>query len=58
MPPFPKISQTESSNLTDLLSKVLAYKPEDRLSTVDITTHPWLTDSTLETPSFETLYGE
>lgn len=31
MAPLPKISETESSNLADLLSKILTYQPEDRL---------------------------
>ena len=37
------ISETESSDLTDLLSKILTWQPEDRLSLVDIKNHPWLT---------------
>ena len=44
MVPFPKISVKESTSLTDLLSKILTYKPEDRISLSDITKHPWLTD--------------
>lgn len=51
--PFPKISVTESSSLTDLLNKILTYKPEDRLSLIDIRRHPWLTasvESTSEAP--------
>ena len=53
MAPFLKISETESSDLTDLLSKILTWQPEDRLSLIDIKKHPWLTasvDSTHETP--------
>ena len=56
MAPFPKISETESSDLTDLLSKILTWQPEDRLSLIDIKKHPWLTasvDSTHETPFAE-----
>ena len=37
------MSETESSDLTDLLSKILTWQPEDRLSLVDIKNHPWLT---------------
>lgn len=53
MAPFSKISVTESSSLTDLLSKTLTYEPEDRLSLIDITKHPWLkatVESTQEAP--------
>lgn len=39
------ISETESSDLTDLLSKILTWQPEDRLSLVDIKKHPWLIGS-------------
>ena len=45
MAPFPRISVTESGSLTDLLSRVLTYEPEDRLSLIDITKHPWVTAS-------------
>lgn len=38
-----KISETASSDLTDLQSKILIWQPEDRLSLVDIKNHPWLT---------------
>ena len=37
------MSETESSDLTDLLSKILTWQLEDRLSLVDIKNHPWLT---------------
>ena len=53
MAPFPKISVTEFSSLTDLLGKILIYETEDRLSLIDITKHPWLTasaESTHEAP--------
>ena len=49
MAPFPKISVTEFSSLTDLLSKILTYETEDRLSLIDITKHPWLTASAQST---------
>ncbi|MCJ1347973.1 hypothetical protein MMC31_006203 [Peltigera leucophlebia] len=52
MAPF-QISVKESTSFTDLLSKILTYKPEDRISLSDITEHPWLTasvESTQKTP--------
>lgn len=48
-----QISVKESSSFTDLLSKILTYKPQDRFSLRDITEHPWLTasfESTQKTP--------
>lgn len=45
MEPFPNISETESRDLADLLSKILTWQPEDRLSLIDIKNHPWLTAS-------------
>lgn len=42
MEPFPNISETESSDLADLLNKILTWQPEDRLSLIDIKKHPWL----------------
>lgn len=44
MAPF-RISVKESTSLTDLLNKILTYKPEDRISLRDITKHPWLVAS-------------
>lgn len=43
MMPLPKISAEESSSLTDLLSKILRYDPQQRIPLEDITQHPWLT---------------
>lgn len=40
---LPKISAEESSRLTDLLSKILRYEPQQRIPLEDITQHPWLT---------------
>lgn len=45
MAPLRKISKEESHNLTDLLSQILTYKPEDRTSLSNIAKHPWLTAS-------------
>lgn len=41
MAPF-QISAKESASLTDLLGKILTYKPEDRPPLRDIIEHPWL----------------
>ena len=41
MAPF-QISVKESASFTDLLGKILTYKPEDRPSLRDIIEHPWL----------------
>ena len=43
MMPLPKISAEESASLADLLSKILRYEPQQRISLEDITQHPWLT---------------
>lgn len=40
-----QISRNESARLTDLLSKIITCKPEDRIALGDICTHPWLTGS-------------
>ncbi|MCJ1343399.1 hypothetical protein MMC31_001592 [Peltigera leucophlebia] len=42
MTPLPKISAEESVSLTDLLSKILKYEPEQRISLEDLAQHPWL----------------
>lgn len=40
--PLRKISLEESTSLTDLLSKIIIYKPEDRISLSNIAKYPWL----------------
>lgn len=45
MAPLRKISKEKSHNLTDLLSQILTYKPEDRTPLSNIAKHPWLTAS-------------
>lgn len=43
MPPLPKISAEESDSLSDLLSKIPRYEPEQRISLEDHAQHSWLT---------------
>lgn len=43
MKSFPNILKTKSSNLANLLSKILTWHSEDRLSLIDIKKHFWLT---------------
>lgn len=43
MSPLPKISGEEFVSLTNLLSKILRYGPEQRISLEDLAQHPWLT---------------
>lgn len=45
MAPLRRISEEESTSLTDLVSKILTYKPEDRASLSNIAKHHWLTAS-------------
>ncbi len=43
MSPLPKISAEESVSLTDLLSKIFRYEPEQRISLEDLVRRPWIT---------------
>lgn len=39
--PLPKISSTETEQLTDLLSSVLLYNPQRRITAASLAKHPW-----------------
>ena len=58
MAPLRKISEEESTSLTDLLSKILTYKPEDRASLSNIAKHPWLTASVESTQKAPFIWPE
>jgi len=41
LPPA-RLSTEESADLKDLLSKMLVWRPEDRISMIEVLQHPWL----------------
>lgn len=41
-PPPARLSTEESADLKDLLSKMLVWRPEDRISMKEVLQHPWL----------------
>ena len=49
--PLPKISAEESASLTDLLSKILRYEPQKRISLEDLAQHAWLAAPVESKPS-------
>lgn len=49
--PLPKISAKEVASLFDLLSRILKYSPEERISAEQVSYHPWCTGG-FETAEF------
>ena len=43
--PLPKVSSTETEQLTDLLSSVLLYNPRRRITAASLAKHPWFVES-------------